>query len=171
MLRHIVLLCHWLQNCKLGHGRRLRCAFASPNPSAVIANSCTHRRCRRDKTVSSRQHRRCVLGFRHTACSCDYPAHLLKSEFTRGLSGELNNLRLFIMLVNVTQHWTEQCARRFILINSAFLGPRLKLLTIQNSDLYNTIHWFIAHRHTNHSLGHAAPQLCNKHSPSHCVPY
>ena len=58
MLRHIVLLCHWLQNCKLGHSRRLRCAFASPNPSAVIANSCTHRR--RDKTVSSR--RRCVLG-------------------------------------------------------------------------------------------------------------
>ena len=57
---------HWLQNCKLGHGRRLRCAFASPNPSAVVANSCTHRRrdaTRRDKTVSSRQHRRCVLGF------------------------------------------------------------------------------------------------------------
>jgi len=24
MLRHIVLLCHWLQNCKLGHDRRLR---------------------------------------------------------------------------------------------------------------------------------------------------
>ena len=48
MLRHIVLLCHWLQNCKLGHGRRLRCAFASPNPSAVVANSCTHRR--RDET-------------------------------------------------------------------------------------------------------------------------
>ena len=40
----------WLQNCKLGHGRRLRCAFASPNPSAVVANSCTHRRCRRDET-------------------------------------------------------------------------------------------------------------------------
>ena len=50
MLRHIVLLCHWLQNCKLGHGRRLRCAFASPNLSAVVANSCTHRRCRRDET-------------------------------------------------------------------------------------------------------------------------
>jgi len=56
MLRHIVLLCHWLQNCKLGHGRRLRCAFASPNPSAVVANSCTcsptHRRRRRDATNS-----------------------------------------------------------------------------------------------------------------------
>jgi len=58
----IVLLCHWLQNCKLGHGRRLRCAFASPNPSAVVANSCTHHRRRRDKTVSSRRRRRCVLG-------------------------------------------------------------------------------------------------------------
>ena len=50
MLRHIVLLCHGLQNCKLGHGRRLRCAFASPNPSAVVANSCTHRRRWRDET-------------------------------------------------------------------------------------------------------------------------
>jgi len=57
-LRDIVLLCHWLQNCKLGHGRRLRCASALPNPSAVVANSCTHRQRRRDKTVSSR--RRCV---------------------------------------------------------------------------------------------------------------
>ena len=28
----------------------LRCAFASPNPSAVVANSCTHRRRRRDET-------------------------------------------------------------------------------------------------------------------------
>jgi len=64
MLRHIVLLCHWLQNCKPGHGRRLHCAFASPNPSAVVANSCTHRRHRRDKTVSSR--RRSVLGFSNT---------------------------------------------------------------------------------------------------------
>ena len=62
MLRHIVLLCHWLQNCKLGHGRRLRCAFALPNPSAVVANSCTHRRRRRDKTVLSRRRRWCVLG-------------------------------------------------------------------------------------------------------------
>ena len=44
--------CHWLQNCKLSHGRRLRCAFASPNPSAVIANSCTHRR--RDATKQFR---------------------------------------------------------------------------------------------------------------------
>ena len=52
MLCHIVLLCHWLQNCKLGHGRRLRCAFASPNPSAVVANSCTHRR--RDATKQFR---------------------------------------------------------------------------------------------------------------------
>jgi len=25
---------------ELGHGRRLRCAFASPNPSAVVANLC-----------------------------------------------------------------------------------------------------------------------------------
>ena len=70
MLRHIVLLCHWLQYCKLGHGRRLRCAFASRNPSAVVANSCTHRRpptpTRRDKTVSSRRRRRCVLGLKQT---------------------------------------------------------------------------------------------------------
>jgi len=44
MLHHVVLLCHWLQNCKLGHGGRLRCAFALLNPSAVVANSCTHRR-------------------------------------------------------------------------------------------------------------------------------
>ena len=50
VLRHIVLLCHWLQNCKLGRRRRLRCAFASPNPSAVVANSCTHRRRRRGTT-------------------------------------------------------------------------------------------------------------------------
>jgi len=68
MLRHIVLLCHWLQNCKLGHGRRLRCAFASPNPSTVVADSCTHRRRRRDETrhstVRSRRRRQCVLGFR-----------------------------------------------------------------------------------------------------------
>ena len=35
---------------ELGHGRRLRYAFASPNPSAVVANSCTHRRRRRDAT-------------------------------------------------------------------------------------------------------------------------
>ena len=54
MQRHIVLLCHWLQNCKLGHGRRLRCAFASPNASAVVANSCTHRRRRRDATKQFR---------------------------------------------------------------------------------------------------------------------
>ena len=57
---------HWLQNCKLtklGHGRRLRCAFASPNPSAVVANSCTHRR--RDSTKQfRRRRRRCVLGLR-----------------------------------------------------------------------------------------------------------
>ena len=44
----------WLQNCKLGHGRRLRCAFASPNPSAVVANSCTHRRRQRDATKQFR---------------------------------------------------------------------------------------------------------------------
>ena len=37
---------------ELGHGRRLRCAFASPNPSAVVANSCTHRR--RDATKQFR---------------------------------------------------------------------------------------------------------------------
>ena len=37
---------------ELGHGRRLRCAFASPNPSAVVANSCTHRR--RDETQQFR---------------------------------------------------------------------------------------------------------------------
>jgi len=52
---------------ELGHGRRLRCVFASPNPSAVVANSCTHRRRRREATkhaVSSRRRRRCVLGFR-----------------------------------------------------------------------------------------------------------
>ena len=35
-----------------GHGRRLRCAFESSNPSAVVANSCTHRRRRRDATNS-----------------------------------------------------------------------------------------------------------------------
>ena len=35
---------------ELCHGRWLRCAFASPNPSAVVANSCTHRRRRRDET-------------------------------------------------------------------------------------------------------------------------
>ena len=52
MLRHILLLCHWLQNCKLGHGRRLRCAFALPNPSAVVTNSCTQRR--RDATTQFR---------------------------------------------------------------------------------------------------------------------
>jgi len=40
--------------CKLGHGRRLRCAFASPNPSAVVVNSCTHRRRRRDATKQFR---------------------------------------------------------------------------------------------------------------------
>ena len=40
---------------KLGHGRRLRCAFASPNPSAVVANSCTHRRRRRDETKQFRR--------------------------------------------------------------------------------------------------------------------
>jgi len=45
--------------CKLGHGRRLRCAFASPNPSAVVANSCTHRRRRRDAT---KQFRLVVVG-------------------------------------------------------------------------------------------------------------
>jgi len=38
---------------ELGHGRRLRCAFASPNPSAVVANSCTHRR--RDATKQFRR--------------------------------------------------------------------------------------------------------------------
>jgi len=69
VISHLKLVCHWLsiwlQNCKLGHGRRLRCAFASPNPSAVVANSCTHAPptpTRRDKTVSSRRRRRCVLG-------------------------------------------------------------------------------------------------------------
>ena len=39
-----------LRYCKLGHSRRLRCAFASPNPLAVVANSCTHCRRRRDAT-------------------------------------------------------------------------------------------------------------------------
>jgi len=39
---------------ELGHGRRLRCAFASPNPSAVVANSCTHCRRRRDATKQFR---------------------------------------------------------------------------------------------------------------------
>ena len=29
----------------------------------LVANSCTHRRCRHDKTVLSRQRRWCVLGF------------------------------------------------------------------------------------------------------------
>jgi len=63
VLRNIVLLCHWLQNnCKLGHGRRLRCAFASPNPSAVAANSCTHRR--RDAT---KQFRLVGVGFMYWA--------------------------------------------------------------------------------------------------------
>jgi len=38
---------------ELGHGRRLCCAFASPNPSAVVANSCTHRR--RDATKEFRR--------------------------------------------------------------------------------------------------------------------
>jgi len=65
MLRHIVLLCHWLQNCKLGHGRRLRCAFASPNPSAFVANSCTHRR--RDET---RQFRLVGVGGVYWALMC-----------------------------------------------------------------------------------------------------
>ena len=46
---------HWLQYCKLGHGRRLRCAFASPNPSAVVANSCAHLRRRRDVTKQFRR--------------------------------------------------------------------------------------------------------------------
>jgi len=36
------------------HGRRLRCAFASTNPSALVANSCTHRRRRRDATKQFR---------------------------------------------------------------------------------------------------------------------
>ena len=40
---------------ELGNGRRLRCAFASPNPSAVVANSCTHRRRRRDATKQFRR--------------------------------------------------------------------------------------------------------------------
>ena len=61
---------HWLQYCKLGHGRRLRCAFASPNPSSVVANSCTHTRRRRDATKQFR----CVgvggvyIGLYRTAC-------------------------------------------------------------------------------------------------------
>ena len=38
---------------ELGHGRRLRCAFVSPNPSAVVVNSCTHRR--RDATKQFRR--------------------------------------------------------------------------------------------------------------------
>ena len=76
MLRHIVLLCHWLQNCKLGHDRRLRCAFAI----ACIAESVGSRRefmytpptpTRRDKTVSSRRRRRCVLGLTLTYPTLD----------------------------------------------------------------------------------------------------
>ena len=42
-------------NCKLGHDCRRNCR-------QLVANSCSHRRRRRDKTVSSRQRRRCVLG-------------------------------------------------------------------------------------------------------------
>ena len=38
---------------ELGNGRRLRCAFTLPTPT------------RRNKTVSSRRRRRCVLGFRY----------------------------------------------------------------------------------------------------------
>jgi len=51
MLRHIILLCHWLQNCNwvTADGCVVR-SHASPNPSAVVANSCTHRRRRRDAT-------------------------------------------------------------------------------------------------------------------------
>jgi len=62
MLRHILLLWHWLQNCKLGHGRRLRshgrirrqsswasCEFMYTPPTW------------HNSTVSSRRRRRCVL--------------------------------------------------------------------------------------------------------------
>ena len=40
------------QNCKLRHGRRLRCAFASPNPSAVCLYGGT-KMSRRDVKISA----------------------------------------------------------------------------------------------------------------------
>jgi len=62
MLRHILLLQHWLQNCKLGHGHRLRSHRRIRRQSSWASCEFMYRRRRRDetKTVSSR--RRCVLG-------------------------------------------------------------------------------------------------------------
>jgi len=39
----------------------------------IVANSCSHRRRRRDKTVSSRWRRRCVLGIIATVCDSKLP--------------------------------------------------------------------------------------------------
>ena len=85
MLRHILLLEHWLQNCKVGHGHRLRshhrirrqsswasCEFIYTPPTPT----------RREETVSSR--RRCVLGFtllsRHYILDCNSNKYICHSS-------------------------------------------------------------------------------------------
>jgi len=71
---------HWLQNCKLAADG----CFVRSNPSAVAENSCTHRRRRRDKTVSSR--RRCVLGLNQLSA-----AKLKYRPAVQSLEEKINN--------------------------------------------------------------------------------
>ena len=55
-------------NCKLGHDCRR--VSSRRNCRQLVANSCSHRRRRHDKTVSSCRRRRCVLGVSLSHCKC-----------------------------------------------------------------------------------------------------
>jgi len=70
-------------NCKLGHDCRRVCN-SRRNCRQLVANSCSNRQRRRDKTVSSRRRRRCVLGISSAVkyCFVDCRLQLHKSRFT-----------------------------------------------------------------------------------------